>query len=70
MGGWGIYDEYNGITPFSIIDLEGNFSLPGCFCLWCSTIFSVSVKNSSFEGTNRVEVQIRVRTSVNITTAS
>ena len=54
----GIYDEYNGIPPCGTIVLEGNFSLPGCFCLWCSTIFSVSVINSSC-----VEVQIRVRTS-------
>ena len=44
----GIYDEYNGIPPCGTIVLEGNFSLPGCFCLWCSTIFSESVTNSSF----------------------
>ena len=55
----GIYDKYNGIPPCGTIVLEGNFSLPGCFCLWCSTIFSVSVINSSC-----VEVQTRVRTSL------
>ena len=40
---WCINDEYNGIPPCGTIVLEGNFSLPGCFCLWCSTIFSLSV---------------------------
>ena len=44
----GIYDEYNDIPPCGAIVLEGNFSFPGCSCLWCSTLFSGSVINSSF----------------------